>query len=120
MATLYSDAQGALLRFVRSDAEAQLLGPAPAGTTQTVTFDEETNAAVIAGLHTDWNSHRVVANTLQRNGVAVRLEPNGTAATERIDLDSLLLKLQAGTSLTTAETRRALLYALRVARRSMG
>jgi hypothetical protein len=91
MATIYADAQGNLLRFLKTPVEEARYPDPPAGATQKVTFDGATNASVFAGIDSDWNSHRVVSNVLHRNGTPVTIAPDSPAAT-------VLAALQAGTA----------------------
>jgi hypothetical protein len=81
-ATIYATATGALLRFLWSDEQHAEHPDPPPGTAQTVTFDTETNPAVVAGINTDWNSHRVVGGVLERNGQPVTLAPEGEATAD--------------------------------------
>lgn len=112
MAKLYYAADGTIVRLLKSDTDERMFPDAPPNTT-VLEFDTDTNAPVIAGLDTDWNSHRVVNGALQRNGQAVTIAAPGPAAAERVDLQRILDKINAGTSLTADDVRRALRPVLR-------
>lgn len=121
MATIHADAAGNILRVLRTpEQEAQYPTP-PGGTTQTVTFDEATNAAVLAGIDADWDAHRVVGGVLRRGGVAVTLAPDAPARSDRLfvqsNLPSLLSSLRGG-STTAAQLQRALAFLLNQVARS--
>ena len=100
MATIYADAQGNLLRFLKTPAEEARYPDPPDGATQKVTFDESSNSSLIAGINTDWNSHRVVSNALQRDGTPVAIAADQSAA-------MVLAALQAGTA-TNAQVQKVL------------
>jgi hypothetical protein len=98
MATIRAAADGTLLQVLDSpDLEARY-PDAPAGTTQTVQLDEDTNAAVLAGLRTDWNAHRVVGGVLQRDGQPVALAANGAGALGRAQLIQLRSEIEQYTA----------------------
>ena len=82
MATLYAAADATLSRFLTSDQEAEY-PTAPPGTASTLQFDESTNAALIAGLSSDWQSYRLSGSTLTHNGQAVTIGAPSAAYTQR-------------------------------------
>ena len=91
MVTIYADAQGNLLRFLKTPDELARYSTPPSDATQTVTFDGATNASVIEGINTDWNSHSVVSNLLHRNGTPVTIASDSLPVT-------ILAALKAGTA----------------------
>lgn len=103
MATIYGDAKGVLLRFLRNEDEEERFPEAPAGTAYTVRFDELTNPAVVDALNTDWNSHDLVGGVLRRNGQAVSLAADSQEMSDRKALGAVLGKLQSDRPLTPEE-----------------
>lgn len=89
MATIRAAADGTILQVLDTPALEAQHPNAPEGTTQTVQFDEDTNAAALDGLRTDWNTHRVVGGVLQRNGQNVAIAAAGPGAIGRMQLTQL-------------------------------
>jgi hypothetical protein len=114
MAKVFANAGGTILRFLRNADEERRFPAPPPGTTTTLTFDEEVNAAVVAALDADWNAHQVVGGQLRRNGVPVPLAADGPAALDRTALPALLPKLSDASVLTATELKTLLRLILRL------
>lgn len=116
MAKLYADSTGAILRLVKTDTEE---ATPPAGTVTTIDVDADTNAVLLHGLDTDWNSHKVIGGVLTRNGQPVTVNPPSDEHTERdavAALDAQLtayLNLPAPTAAQTAAIVKLLVRAVR-------
>ena len=68
---------GEIVRFVKTDEELAEFGP-PDEFDDVLDFDEETNTAVIYGIDTDWNAHRLEGGVLYRDDIPVEISPPGT------------------------------------------
>jgi hypothetical protein len=71
----------------RSDAE-EAKHPVPAGATDIVSFDEDSNAALLSDFDFNCNPYTLVAGQLQKNGSPVAIAADTTAKQERADFDS--------------------------------
>lgn len=76
MKIFYDPATGQLRGYRKTEAE-EVQFPAPAGVS-TLEIDETVNAAVVAGLDSNYQSHDVAAGVLRRNAVAVTVQPQST------------------------------------------
>lgn len=94
-ATVYADANGALLRFLWSEEQHAEYPDPPPGTASTVTFDADTNPDVMGGLNTDWNAHRVVGGALQRDGQPVALAAEGEATQDAREMSTVIADIRA-------------------------
>lgn len=112
-ATLYAAADGTILRFLQTDAEHAQYPDPPPGATQAVAFDTDTNPTLALALLADWDAHRVVSGTLQRNGQTVAIAPESPATIDRANVRTLLAKLEGETALTPAELRSVLRHLIR-------
>jgi hypothetical protein len=116
MATIYANAAGTILGLDRDDAEAALRGGPRPGATQSVTFDEATNAATLTDCLANPDAYRVVGGVLQKNGVAVTPAADAPATADRRavknNLAPIFAALRAGTA-TPAQQQRVLAFLLR-------
>jgi len=73
MATIYSDASGAILRFSRNFLD--LPNAAPPGTVTVLDFDESVNGATVTDIAANWAAYSLLTVSgsaqLQKNGAAV-------------------------------------------------
>lgn len=109
MAKIIHDGNGNIIAIRRNDAEEAKFG-LPAGTI--IEFDEEANAAVLAAIDTDWNSHAIQAGKLRRNGVDVTIAANSANTTKRKQIRQLLTALDAGTA-SSANQQKAIAFLIR-------
>lgn len=88
MASVYADATGAVIATRLSDGELLDLGDYP-GAAASLTFDEETNADVVARLRADLTGWHLIGGTLAYNGQGVTLAPDGDTRTLRQQVQTL-------------------------------
>lgn len=115
MATIHHAADGSLLRLLQTEREEADYPTPPPGTAGTVTFDESSNAGVVAALNADWNSHRVAGGKLQRSGADVTIaadSPERAARRTAKNQAATLLTALRGGSASNAQIQRALAYLL--------
>ena len=67
---------GQIVRLLKTKAELEQYGE-PADFDDVIEFDGVTNADVINGLDTDWNSHTIDSGVLLRNNNPVTINPPG-------------------------------------------
>jgi hypothetical protein len=87
MAKLYHN--GSSLLGLRKTSAEESLYPIPNGVS-VIEFDNDTNASVLQGLNTEWNSHSIVGGQLHRNGSPVTINADSTKTTSRKDFDSVV------------------------------
>lgn len=129
--TLHADAAGAIVRAVLSDLDAARYPDPPPGTAATLVADPDTNAALVADLYRSTDPYRLAGGALQKNGQPVAINPDDPARVERqaaaADLaaqyQAALTRLDAiiaaGSSLTAAQTRDAVVDVARIVRRAL-
>ena len=83
MAKLYGK-NGELIRLLQTDEEELHFGD-PSAFDDLIEFDPETNQDMIAGLNTDWNSHKIVGGALHRNNQPVTINPTGSRWNARLN-----------------------------------
>jgi hypothetical protein len=118
MALIYADDGGNIIRFLQTEEEEKRYPDAPAGTVTTIEFDPKTNASLITGLNTNWNSYSVSgtvagSGVVLQNGTPVVLAPKGLAFRDRENLRTIWQSLKADGTITAAELRVILRYILR-------
>lgn len=123
MATVYSSSGGAILRFLASAAEEAQWPEAPAGAAHTLTFDEDTNAPLVAALRTSTDAWRYDGTTLTQAGQVVPVAADGSDRTMRSQIDTWLAATQtylglnnptaAQTTAQVARNARALAFVIR-------
>lgn len=111
---LYGPSTGPLAGF-RATAEEEALFPIPDGMT-VVEADNDSNTALLTDLRRSTDAYALAAGVLTKNGVPVTINPPTQGTLDRNDLPALLTKLEADTSLSAAELRKALRIVLRHAR----
>lgn len=119
MAKVYASAAGAIIRFLATEAEEREYPDPPPGATIAVDFDEDTNAAVVAGLQSAPLEHDAVGGVLRRNGAAVTLAPPSAEYTDRAQLQTYWGNLQTYLGLnnpTNAQSVAAIKTIIRVLR----
>ncbi len=98
MAELYYAADGTPLQLREGhppDADI----PLPPEPRQRITFDADTNAALVDGLRAEWERYQVVNGVLQRDGQPVPIAPESTEQqANTADRDALRAAVQALTS----------------------
>jgi hypothetical protein len=94
MGKIYANAQGAILRLLQSAQEEAEFG-APSGAAFTLDFDEETNAAFLAGFGADSAAYTMPSGVLKRNGVNVLLAPDGQRYSARKQLAAAKQTIQS-------------------------
>jgi hypothetical protein len=105
MAKLYSDANGVILKFVKTPEEDDQYPDTPSGTTETLAFDLRTNSAIGAALDTDWNNCRLLNGLFSYKGVFQVVNAPAGASTEYQLLKAILAKLNQDQALSAAEIR---------------
>lgn len=110
MAKLYSDAQGTILKFVKTPEEDDQFPDTPPGTTETLSFDLRTNPDLGSKLDTDWNNCRLLNGLFSYKGVFQVVNAPAGASTEYQLLKAILVKLNTDQALSAAEIRGLLRY----------
>jgi hypothetical protein len=126
MATIHAAANGTILRFLHTAAlEAEYPNP-PAGTDESLTFDERTNAALVTDLRLSADPYRLNAGVLTKNDTPVVIAADSQGKTA---VSELTAQFQAAydrltdvidndaTTDTAAEVRAEFRFAARVIRR---
>jgi hypothetical protein len=119
MAKIYANAAGALLRMLATEEEERQFPDPPPGAAGVLDFDEDTNAAVIAGVHAAWDAHTLLGGVLRLNGQAVTIAPPSQEYTDRQQLQTYWQNLQTYLGLsnpTNAQTVAAVKTIIRVLR----
>lgn len=114
-ATLYANASGALIGVRLSAAEETKWPDVPAGTASTLTFDEDTNTALVADLRINSGSYTLLAGVLRKSGVVQVINADSSDRTARNALQAVIPKLRNDTA-TDNERNRVLLVILRILR----
>ena len=94
MAKVYANGSGALLRLSANEQQEDLHGGAPAGTTATLAFDEETNAALVQDIIDHFSAYTIVSGALQKNGSPVAIASPGTHYAARQQLTAAKQTIQ--------------------------
>jgi hypothetical protein len=118
MALIYADDDGKIIRFLQTEEEEKRYPDPPEGTVTTIEFDPKTNASLITGLNTSWNSYSVSgtvagSGAVLQNGTPVVLAPNGLQFRDLKDLRTIWQSLKSDGTITQAELRVILRYILR-------
>lgn len=113
MATIYATASGQVTAVGLAYGSCTLPAPPPDPTTQTLAFDETTNAAALAGLRGDLTGHTLVAGQLLRRGQPVALTPPGPGAAEHQAVQTLAAAFLGGADLTLAQLNAVLRWLVR-------
>ena len=74
---------GEIIRLLKTEQEIEQYGT-PSEYDEFIEFDADTNAEVIAGLDTDWNSHAIADGQLLRSGKVVTINSPGTEWANKI------------------------------------
>jgi hypothetical protein len=112
MATLFSATDGTLLGLATNFAEEQLrFSTQPVGTSNTLRFDEATNAALVTGLLSDWNSYKLLGTALTHKGVTVIIAAAGPDYQAQGIVQTAITTLRAGTA-TNAQVQQVLAVVL--------
>lgn len=86
MATLYYDANGAILQLVR-DVDCPV--PSPPVGASSFTFDETANPTLAASINAAWNRHCVVAGALCCDGTTVNVATMNPAEVRKAKIAKL-------------------------------
>lgn len=126
MATIYADASGNLLAFLKNALELQTEYPggAPAAASFTITFDETTNAALVADILASYLTYTAPGGVLKKNNQTVTITPASALTTSEqailnqfpvLGFNQAITILQAG-SATLPQTQLMLAYVMLVLR----
>src|SRR5688572_29640225 len=89
MATIHAAANGTILRFLDGAAhEAQHPNP-PVGTDESLTFDERTNAALIADIRASADPYRLNGGVLTKNDTPVVIAAESTETEARRTIETV-------------------------------
>jgi hypothetical protein len=105
MAKVYSNAQGAILKYVKTAEEDDQYPDTPIGTNETLAFDLRTNPDIGAALDTDWNNCRLLSGVFSYKGVTQTVNAASVNLTEYQALKAILAKLNQDQTLSAAEIR---------------
>ena len=108
MAKIYANVAGEILQFLQSPAQEAAFPNPPEGSAYSLSFDEETNAGVIAAYNVNSNGFAMVGGTLTQSGVPVTINPPGSNRAALELLPQVIAKLSTNDPLTTAETKAVL------------
>lgn len=121
MAIFWADGSGKGLGFVPSIEIEALQSPnPPTAAAFTVTFDEDTNPALVADIEQNFPLYSAPAGVLNKNGIPVvitaasalfALESTIEAGVSVANLDTFVVALWNGTA-TSAQVQKALAYVL--------
>lgn len=107
MATIYSDAEGKVLRFLGSAELEKKYPTPPAGTVSTLVFDEDTNPSLVTDLAQSTDPFRLLGPLLTKSGQIMTIAPEGQDRLDRTQLqtiDDTLAAYIANPSPTTPQT----------------
>jgi hypothetical protein len=113
MAKLYADANGVILKYVKTNEEEDQFPDTPSGTNESLNFDLRTNPAIGLKLDTDWNKCRLVGGVFSYDGQTQPINAPSATPTEYQALRTILAKLKADQVLSAAEIRGLLRYLLK-------
>ena len=112
MAALYAAADGTLARALLSAQEEALWPDPPPGAVGSLTFDPDSNPALVADLRRSTDAYRLQNGTLTKNGQPVTINPPGRGQQDRLALSAIIAKLDADQALTAPEQRVVLRFLL--------
>ncbi len=113
MATIYATASGQVVGVALVNGGCTPATPPAAPPTQTLGFDEATNAGALAALRGDLTGHTLVAGQLLHRGQPVALAPPGPGATEQAAVQAAATAFLAGTDLTLAQLNQVMRWLVR-------
>lgn len=113
MATIYATASGQVVGVALVNGGCTPATPPAAPPTQTLGFDEATNAGALAALRGDLSGHTLVAGQLLHRGVAVVIAAPGPSGVEQTAVQAVAGAFLGGTDLTIAQLNQVMRWLVR-------